>query len=135
MKLPVSAIIKETKSPLRGVSGLEFFNAYKTLLGREPERNNEGTCIYSYEDVCAVLSESTEFRLRELEEWKKELPLADSLTRASAIRRLVAIGNSGWLIRCKYTRGKLMLCRADAEQLCYLRKSGYGFERPLRWAI
>ena len=128
-------ILKEENSPLRGISALEVYSAFTLLLGRQPMRDSKGRCLYAHSDMQLILSKSSleTYRLHELEDWKKRLPLARTLGRTDAIKRLVAIGDAGWLSRCIYERGRLLLCESDAEQLCYLRKSGYA-ERPAWWS-
>lgn len=133
--LPLHDILKRTKSPLRGVSALEVYTAYTTLLGKQPPRDEAHRCLYAHSDIELILDKSSvkTYQLRELDEWKKSYPLAYTLSRSDAIKRLVVVGNPGWLSRCSYKRGRLLLCQSDAEQLCLLRKSGYG-ETPLRWS-
>ena len=134
---PLSELLREKNHVLRGVSGLEFYEAFLQLCDRLPEKENGfGRCVYNTADLSLVLSRSIcpESALKELEQWKKLLPLAPTLTRKNAIKRLIAIGDSGWLQRCSYKRGALLLCEADAEQLCFIRKTGYR-ETPARWSL
>ncbi len=134
---PLSELLREKNHFLQGVSGLEVYEAFLQFCGRLPEKENGlGRCVYNTADLSLVLSRSIcpESDLKELEQWKKLLPLAPTLTRKNAIKRLIAIGGSGWLQRCSYRRGALLLCEADAEQLCFIRKTGYR-ETPARWSL
>lgn len=133
---PLADAIKQSKYLPSNVSALEVFNVFKFVFGYAPERNHDGRCVYSFEQlkVLALTSCMDNSGLLELEEWRKLLPLAGCKTRMAAMEKLSRLGIDGWLKRCSYRRGQLLLCKEDAEQLCYVKGSGYR-SRPARWSV
>jgi|688.fasta_scaffold1437767_1 hypothetical protein len=136
MLLPLIDLLREKNSPIRGVDPREFYEAYKMAIGKEPDRDHTRRCLYKVSDLPLVLLKTCceSYVLKELEDWKKMLPLADSLGRKDSLKRLVSTGARGWLSRCSYKHGRLLLCEEDAEQLCYTRKNGFQ-AAPLRWSL
>ena len=133
---PLAIAIKQSKCLSPHVSGLEVYNAFRFAFGYEPERNKEGRCIYTQTqlEIVAETCSIEKIYLSELEQWRKLLPLAGCQSRRAAMHKLSKIGSDGWLLRCSYKRGKLWLCKEDAEQLCCVKRGGYG-SVPIRWSL
>lgn len=134
--LPLAEAIKESKCLPRNVSALELFNAFKSCFGYVPERNEDGRCIYTVEqlEITASVSCLDPSSLLEINEWRKVLPLAGCNTRMAAMEKLARMEVDGWLKRCSYKRGCLLLCEKDAEQLCFVKGNGYR-SKPARWSL
>jgi hypothetical protein len=135
-RLPLRDLAKEISGLPRCVNGLEVFNAFIYVFGEQPERGEAGLRVYSRQQLELILATSCieSGGLLELEEWRKLVPLSGCATRKDAMTKLAKIGSEGWLQRCSYKRGCLLLCREDAERLCYTRRTGH-FALPLRWKI
>jgi len=133
---PLVIAIKQSKCLPPHVSGLEVYNAFRFAFGYEPERNEEGRCLYTQRqlEIVAAACSIEAVYLSELEQWRKLVPLAGCQSRGAAMHKLSKIGSDGWLLRCSYKRGKLWLCKEDAEQLCYVNRTGHG-SVPIRWSL
>lgn len=134
--LPLTEAIKQSKCLPRNVSALDVFNAFKFSFGYAPRRNENGRCIYSVAELKTVALTSCikDEELLEINTWRKVLPLAGCNTRMAAMEKLARMEIDGWLIRCSYRRGCLLLCEKDAEQLCFIRESQHK-SRPARWSV
>jgi hypothetical protein len=133
---PLVIAIKQAKCLPPHVSGLEVYNAFKFAFGYPPSRDDEGRCIYTQTqlEIVAATCSIEAIYLSELEQWRKLVPLAGCQSRRAAMHKLSRVGGDGWLLRCSYKRGKLMLCKEDAELLCYVSRNGYGAV-PARWSL
>lgn len=133
---PLVIAIRQAKCLPKNVSGLEVFNAFKFAFGYAPERDENGRCLYTQTqlEIVAATCSIEAIYLSELEQWRKLVPLAGCQTRMTAMRKLSKIADNGWLLRCSYKRGKLWLCKEDAERLCYVNRNGYR-SVPARWSL
>lgn len=133
---PLAIAIKQAKCLPPHVSGLEVYNAFKFAFGYSPSRDDEGRCIYTQTqlEIVAAACSIEAIYLSELEQWRKLVPLAGCQSRRTAMHKFSKIGGDGWLLRCSYKRGKLWLCKEDAELLCYVNRSGHR-SVPARWSL
>jgi len=134
--LPLRDIAREIKGLPACISGLEVFNAYLSIFGEQPRRGVLGLRVYTRKELERVLETSCIDReeLLELEEWRLLVPLSGCKTRTRAMVKLAKMGEDGWLQRCSYKYGQLLLPKQDAERLCYSPKTGR-FALPMRWKV
>jgi hypothetical protein len=133
---PLRIAINQAKCLPKRISGLEVFNAFKFTFGEVPRRNEDGFCIYTSTqlEIIAQTSSLHCSKLLELEEWRQLVPLVGCASRMAAMNKLARLDIEGWLQRCSYRRGQLLLCKEDAEHLCYVKKSEYK-SIPIRWSL